>query len=95
MRSNNNEVVAWIINHGTPYTVSGLRNGIVEGYNASGNNLIVENIIMNDDRNNTECRCVIITTGITSIVRRSDPTILYVAGEYQFSIYVDCSIQKF
>ena len=95
MTSSSNEQVAWTINHGTPYTVSGLRNGIVAGYSANGNNLIVENIMMNDDRNKTEYRCVIITLGITTILRYSDPTILYVAGEYQFSIYVDCSIQKF
>ena len=84
MTSSNNEQVAWIINHGTPQTVSGLRNGIVAGYSTNGNNLIVENIIMNDDRNNTEYRCVIITQGTTTIVRQSDPTILYVAGEYTY-----------
>ena len=83
MTSNNNEQVAWTINSGTPYTVSGLRNGIVAGYSANGNNLIVESIMMNDDRNNTEYRCVIITIGTTAIIlRESDPTILYVAGEY-------------
>ena len=86
MTSNVNEQVAWTINHGTPYTLSGLRNGIVTGYSANGNNLIVENIMMNDDRNNTEYRCVIITQGTTTILRQSDPTILYVVGEYQFSI---------
>ena len=83
MTSNNNEQVAWTINHGTPHTVSALRNGIVTGYSANGNNLIVENITMNDDRNNTEYRCVIITQG-TTILHQSDPTILYVAGEYTY-----------
>ena len=78
--------VAWTINHGTPYTVSGLRNGIVAGYSTNGNNLIVENIMMNDDRNNTEYRCVITTQGTTTILRQSDPTILYVAGEYHCKI---------
>ena len=75
--------VTWTINHGTPYTVMGLRNGIVAGYSANGNNLIVENITMNDDRNNTEYRCMITTM---MILRQSGPTILYVAGEYQYSI---------
>ena len=62
--------------------MNALFNGIEAGYNISGNNLIVENIMMNDDRNNTEYRCVIITQGTTTILRQSDPTILYVAGEY-------------
>ena len=92
MISNDNEEAAWTINHGTPYRVTGLRNGIVAGYSANGNNLIVENIMMNDDRNNTEYRCVIITQGTTTILRQSDPTILYIAGEYQSSIYLHCNI---
>ena len=93
MTSSNNEQVAWTINSGTPYTVSGLRNGIAAGYSTNGNNLIVENIMMNDDRNNTEYRCVIITTqGTTTIIRESDPTILFVAGEY---IYEHCNIPQY
>ena len=87
MTSNYNEQVAWAINHGTPYTVSGLRNGIVTGYSANGNNLIVENIMMNDDRNNTDHRCVITTQGTRTILRQSDPTILYVASEYISTIF--------
>ena len=83
MTSSSNEQVAWQINHGTPYTVSGLPNGIVTGYSANGNNLIVENIMINDDRNDTEYRCVITTQGTRTILRQSDSsTILYVAGEY-------------
>ena len=93
MTSSSDEVVAWTINHGIPHTVSGLQNGRVAGYSANGNNLIVENIMMNDDRNNIEYRCVIITTGTTTILRQSDPTVLYVAGEYQYSIQLHCSIQ--
>ena len=84
MTSNVNEQVAWTINSGTPYTVSGLRNGIVAGYSTNGNNLVVKNIMMIDDRNNTEYRSVIITQGTTTILRESDSTILYVAGEYQY-----------
>ena len=49
MTSNDDEAVAWTINHGTPYRVSSLCNGIVAGYSVSGNNLIVENIMMDDD----------------------------------------------
>ena len=84
MTSANNEQVAWTINHGTPYTVSGLRNSIVAGYSANGNNLIVKNIMMNDDRNNTEYRCVMITIGTTTMLRQSDLTSLYVASKYQY-----------
>ena len=86
MTSRDNEAVAWTINHGIPYTLSGLRNGIVTGYSSNGNNLIVENIMMNDDRNNTWYFCVIITQGTSTILRESDLTILYIAGEYQYSI---------
>ena len=87
MTSSSDEQVAWTINHGIPYRLMGLLNGIVAGYSANGNNLIVENIMLNDGRNNTQYSCVIITTqDATTIQRHSDPTILYVAGEYQYSI---------
>ena len=87
MTSNDNEAVAWTINHGTPYGLLALHNGIAAGYSVNGNNLIVENIMVNDDRNNTEYRCVIITQGTTTttILRQSDSTILHVAGEYQYT----------
>ena len=84
MRSNDNEAVAWIVNHMGPHGVNSLRNGIETGYSTNGNNLIVENIMMNDDRNDTEHRCVIITQGTTTILRQSNQTFLYVAGEYQY-----------
>ena len=80
--TSNDEAVAWIINHMGPHGVSALLNGIVDGYSANGNNLIVENIMINDDRNNTEYQCVIITQDTTTILCKSVPTILYVAGEY-------------
>ena len=68
--------------HVRPYKVDTLKYGIWAGYSANGNNLIVENIMMNDYRNDTEYSCVIITQGIKTILHESDPTILYVAGEY-------------
>ena len=86
MRSNVNEVAAWIINHGGPYGVNAIRNGRWPGYSTNGNNLIVENIIMNDIRNRSDHRCVITRIGTTTIIRESDPTILFVAGEYQYRI---------
>ena len=46
---------------------------------------------MNDDRNDTEYSCVIVSSTvsqptITNIIDESDPTILYDAGEYQYSL---------
>ena len=92
MTSNVDEVVAWLINHGGPYGVNALQNGIWAGYSANVNNLIVESIMMNDIRNRSEHRCVITITvttpastqDTTTILRQGDPTILYVAGEYHY-----------
>ena len=54
------------------------------------NNLIVENIIMNDDRNGSNYRSVIVpaqgTPSLGNIIEESDSTILYVAGEYCTSL---------
>ena len=87
MTSNDNEAVSWLINHGGPYGVNAIRNGIWTGYSANENNLIVESIIMNDERNRSEHSCVIVTQGTKTILRQSDPTILHVAGEYQYRRY--------
>ena len=78
---------AWIIDH-VIYTVQRLEIGILAGYSLNGNNLIIENIMMNDDRNVTEYSCVTIPSTVdhpsfANIFDESDPTILYVAGEYQ------------
>ena len=86
------QTAAWIINH-VVYTVQQLRDGIVTGYNKSGNNLIIENVMMNDSRNSTEYSCVIISSTLdhhplfADILAESDPTILYVAGEYQITLF--------
>ena len=77
-----NEGIAWLVNNLGPYSVNALRNGILIGYSSNGNNLIVENIMMNDARNNTEHQCVIVLQGGTSTIQReSNLTFLYVAGE--------------
>ena len=82
---------AWLVNNMGPYRRSALRNGILAGYttNLGSNNLIVENVMMNDDRNDSDYRCVIIPAQgmvtIADIIDESDPTILYVAGEYQYN----------
>ena len=78
-------LVAWIIDHGIPRGVNSIRGGIAPGYTANlgSNNLIVQNIMMNDDRNDTEYQCVIVIENntVTEVIQRSNTTILYVAGE--------------
>ena len=81
------QTAAWIINDiSGPYTVQLLHNGILTGYSSNGNNLIIENIMMNDDRNGSKYQCVTVPSTvsqptITDIIDESDPTILYVVGE--------------
>ena len=72
---------SWMINGSEPIALSSLFNGAVPGYNTSGNNLLVEDIILNDDRNDTDYICVLPQTPPTPDIE-SDPTILYVAGKY-------------
>ena len=85
------QTAAWFINNHVLYTVQQLDNGILTGYSTNGNNLIIENIMMNDDRNDTEYSCVIVPSTVSQpllidIIDESDPTILYVAGEYQYTL---------
>ena len=80
------QTAAWIINH-VLYTVQQLHNDILTGYSSNENDLIIENIMMNDDRNDTVYSCVTILSTVSDptvadILNESDPTILYVAGEY-------------
>ena len=47
--------------------------------------------MMNDDRNDTEYSCGIVPSTesnpkIRDIIDESDPTILYIAGEYQYTL---------
>ena len=82
-----NESAGWIIHHSIPRGISFLVNGGERGYSADllNNNLIIENIIMNDSRNESEYQCVITRTdGFNDqVVERGDIIILHVAGEYQ------------
>ena len=85
------QTAAWIINNEWPYTVQQLHNGIITGYSSNGNNLIIENIMMNDDRNDTEYSCVTVSSRISqpstaNIIDEGVPFILYVAGEYQYTL---------
>ena len=82
--------IAWRVN-GTPYTLSELFNGQPTGHNTSGTNIIVENIMMNDVRNGTTYTCIQSQTPPTPDIE-SDPTFLYVAGEYNILHYI---INKF
>ena len=80
------QTAAWIINH-VVYTVQQLHNGILTGYSSNGSNLIIENIMMNDDRNDTQYSCVTVSSTVSNptvadIRDENDLTILYVAGEY-------------
>ena len=71
--------ISWIIDF-SHYGVSSLNGGILPGYSAdlSSNNLIVKNIVMNDNRNNSEYICVIMSD---EIVNNNDTIFFYVAGE--------------
>ena len=79
--------VAWIINNMGPYRLSAIRNGIVDGYTAAldSNILIVENIMMYDDRNGNEFSCVIVPAHgrvtFADVIEESNLTTLHVAGE--------------
>ena len=81
------QTTGWLINNRL-YRINTLHSGILTGHIATlgSNNLIVENIMMNDVRNGSEYRCVIVPAEgmitVTDIIDESDPTILYVAGEY-------------
>ena len=66
-----------------PYEVTALLNGALTGYSSNGNNLIVQNVIMNDVRNENNYKCVINIT--TALLRPSHPTTLYIAGECQYT----------
>ena len=81
--STTQHTVAWIINHNF-YGINALINGILPGYSVDlvNNDLLVQNIVMNDRRNDTEYQCVIVMSGTTTILNSSDPTFLYVVGKY-------------
>ena len=80
-----NEIIAWTVNHTGPYGLNALLNGILDGHSSNGNNIIVENIMMNDGRNGSNYWCVIVQDR-TTIVHKSITTVLYVAGEYHYNM---------
>ena len=81
--------ITWIIDFNY-YGVSSLNGGSLPGYSADihNSNLIVKNIVMNDNRNNSEYRCVIRISG--EIVNDGNETLLlYVAGEYLYCVIIN------
>ena len=80
--STNEVEIAWIVNQMGPYGITQLHNGILSGYTATlgRTNLIVQNIVLNDVRNGSIYRCVMVNNTRT-ILDESDLTFLYVAGE--------------
>ena len=54
-----NGSVAWVINHMVPYELPAIRGGTVLGYtsNLGSNNLLITNVMMDDDRNDTASVC--------------------------------------
>ena len=86
-------MASWFISGQGPYTVSQLFSGTVTGYNSSGNNLIIKDIVMNDPRNNTVYRCVIQsnnTYGDLIFLRIAGEYIIMHAYVYESCIYVRC-----
>ena len=82
-----NGSVAWVINRMPPHELPAIRGGTVSGYTSDlgSNNLLVTNITMDDDRNDTEHQCVIGISGVfqnaLQVIERGNVSILYVAGE--------------
>ena len=73
-------MVSWSINNDQRYSLSELFSGKVRGYNSSGNNLIVKDIMMNDPRQGGIYSCWIPTDdGITFTV--NNQYFVFVAGE--------------
>ena len=78
--STNDATIVWLIDHSGPYGVNALLNGLVPGYSATVHttDLIIENIMMNDYRNDSEFWCMILQN--TTI--RGGRILLYVAGKH-------------
>ena len=72
----------WTINRESVYSPNELFIGRLPGYNISldGRNIIIEDIMMNDDRNGSNYICIIPQAPPTPDIV-SDPTILLVAGK--------------
>ena len=83
MNLSNGTEAAWLVNKMGPFGANALSNGILAGHslNVDSGNIIVNDIITKDPRNDSEYRCVIRLQDTPTILNQSDPTFLYVAGE--------------
>ena len=77
----------WRIN-GTLHLLSELFAGVVAGHNISGRNLVVEDIMMNDVRNDSQYQCELSQIPPDPNIV-GNLTILYVAGECKALVYVN------
>ena len=78
--------IGWLVDHTGPYGVSSLHNGILDGYSAdiNTNSIIIQNIMMNDNRNGTEYQCGIVNGPF--LEHENPPITLYVAGEFHVHV---------
>ena len=87
-RTSTSQTTGWLVNNMGPYRINAIRNGILIGHTGTwdNSNLIVENIMMNDGRNDSEYSCVVIPAGgfvtFGDIIDESDPFFLYIPGTY-------------
>ena len=86
MNLSNGTETGWLVNNMGPFGANALFNGILAGHSANVDrgNIIVEDVITNDPRNDSEYRCVIRLQGTSTTVNESGPTFLYVAGELAY-----------
>ena len=89
------QTIGWTVNNEELHRINSIRSHILPGHTATvdSSNLIVENITMNDARNSSAYICVVVPSlstkkmiTFTDIIAGSNLTILYVAGEYQYSM---------
>ena len=87
-RTSTSQTAGWLVNNMGPYRINAIRNGILIGHTGTwdNSNLIVENIMMNDGRNDSVYSCVVIPAGgivtFGDIIDESDPFFLYIPGTY-------------
>ena len=81
-------VIAWQINESlSAHSLNDLSMGLVANHSASGRNILVEDIMMNDIRNGSQYQCVILQNP-PNLDIEGNITILYVAGECKYLVYV-------
>ena len=74
---------AWRINGSLQsYSLNNLFFGSMAGYNVSGRNIVIEDIMMDDVRNGSLYQCVINVDFNPNPIKMGYSTILYVAGEF-------------